>query len=575
MDKQANDPLIINDLNGQKSCFSGRCMTILLIVFDLILSAILIASLVYIIRAYNKSKEPIPSPLDYLAQQYADALPDSYLPDHFRVDQSYYVPATNQYSRGTCWAFSTIYLLMTQYRNQGIKQGYLLPTEYVNFSVQAFVSHVGNYCRSHPTEKVCGYGGFLINTTNDNEVEALDYFFKLPELNLSTSIVPESVCPYYHTLDESTDFKCDNLADALKNNPIEFTIKKMTTVYDTRAVKQLLYKSQRPLGIGIPTSKLNFYVPCKDSEYENSKECVEHYYPCPYAQDGSYCYILGVSGRTGDGVFASSDYIERVVQAGGHAMNVVGYNDNYRYNDRLSPTESISTLHGAFILHNSWGPTPGHSIDFLVGKRTLENEEVMCPNHGNPLNWIPANYDQMIATKDYKQCGTDIKRIRGRGITAHSDLLNCTSSICGVGNKYLMLGNSDAETISLPNGLHRTKFMNVTDLNNIQNVSITYPFWALYQILKPVDEDFVQNDPFDCGFYALPYTTLDAYNRRGWNLFDNFKVSDIEIEFAPSSYARAPESNGKDLSYLNASTYTIPEVELDGPIPFDAIYKDL
>ena len=255
-------------------------------------------------------------------------------------------------------------------------------------------------------------------------------------------------------------------------------------------------------------------------------------------------------------------------------MNVVGYNDNYQYYDRFSPKESIADMKGTFIIHNSWGATPGHSIDFLLGLRTLENEEVQCPNHGSSLNWIPASFDCINENHDHTKCGTDIKRIRGRGITKHADLLNCTSNICGKGNLYVLQGKSDAETVSLSNGLHRTNFINVTDINNPQTVSFSYPFWALGQIMKPVDSEFVQNDVFDCGFYALPYKTLEEYRRRSWDLFDNFKVSDIEIEFTPSSYLSAPEAQGKNLEYLKKSSYTIPKVELDGPIPFDAIYNN-
>ncbi|OHT06795.1 hypothetical protein TRFO_05497 [Tritrichomonas foetus] len=570
---ERGDPLLVNE--QQNSGCNNRCMTIFLIVLDIILIPVLVVSLYFSMQALKKSKDPIPSPLDYLAQQYADALPDSFLPDHFRVDPIYYFPATNQYSRGTCWAFSTIYLLMTQYRAQGIRQGYMKEDEYVNISVQAFTAFLGNWCKAHPTEKVCGYGGFLKDdSTNDNQIEALKYFYEAIS-ELAKSILPESVCPYTHVKDPSTDFKCDGFDEAVKNNPIEFKIKSMRTVYDVRGVKQLLYDAQRPLGIGIGMASMDFFVPCEGSVYADKDQCVKKEVPCPYAQDGSYCYVLTVSGRTGDAIFATSENIERITQSGGHAMNIVGYNDNWRFNDRFAPSESIAEMKGTFILHNSWGATPGHSIDFLVGDRTLENEEMMCPNHDNPLNWIPGDYDCVVQNNgDHTKCGTEIHRIRGKGRTMHSDLLVCkNTAFCKQDGKYILQGKSDAETEALSNGLHNTKFIDVTDPSNISSVTITYPFWALNQILKPNPEEYVPNDPFDCGFYALPYKTLEMYRRRSWDLFDNFKVSDIEIEFSPSSYRNAPEAQEKDLTWLNESTWTLPKVEFDGPIPFDAIYK--
>ena len=560
--------------NSEKPCVTNRCLTHFLISLDVICVVLLAVSLYFISSALDKSKNPIPSPLDYLAQQYADSLPDTFLPDHFRVDPIYYYPATNQYSRGTCWAFSTIYLLMTQYRAQGIRQGYLREDQYVNFSVQAFTAFLGNWCKSHPTEKVCGYGGFLNqNSTNDNEIEALPYFYKaIPEL--ANSIVPESVCPYNHTPSSDTDFQCENFEDAMKSNPIEFKIKSMRTVYDVRAIKQLLYEVQRPLGVGIAVGSMNYYIPCNGSAYETKDQCVNKSVPCPYAQDGSLCYILQISGNNAEGVFTITENIEGFTQTGGHAMNIVGYNDNWRYNDRFSPIQTLSEMKGCFILHNSWGAAPGHSIDFLVGKRTLENEEVQCPNHNYSLNWIPGSFECVLNNHgDHTKCGTEIHRIRGKGRTMHSDLLICRSSICGAGNKYILQGETDADTVALENGLFNTTFINVTDPNDIKQVVITYPFHALSSLFYPNPDEYVDNDPFDCGFYTLPYKTLESYRRRSWDLFDNFKVSDIEVEFSPSSYANAPEASNYDLKYLLNSTFTIPKVEFDGPIPFDDIYN--
>jgi C1A family cysteine protease len=48
--------------------------------------------------------------------------------------------------------------------------------------------------------------------------------------------------------------------------------------------------------------------------------------------------------------------IERIQHSGGHAMEVVGSNDDWRYNNRFAVPASIAALRGAFVLHNSWDP---------------------------------------------------------------------------------------------------------------------------------------------------------------------------------------------------------------------------
>jgi hypothetical protein len=54
-------------------------------------------------------------------------------------------------------------------------------------------------------------------------------------------------------------------------------------------------------------------------------------------------------------------------------MNLMGWNDNWRYHSRFAPPNSVAELRGGLILHNSRG-SGGHSVDFLIGRRTLENE---------------------------------------------------------------------------------------------------------------------------------------------------------------------------------------------------------
>lgn len=516
--------------------------------------------------------------IDIKAKQFLADLPDIALPAAYGVPLHIRNPATNQWGRGTCWCWSMLYILETQYREQGIKQGFLKENEYVKFSIQAFAATVGNYCRAHPTEKVCGYGKFLKGSTNDNQVEAFPYFLEAIQ-GLNLSLMPDTVCPYVPIPSNVTDFQCDNFAEANKSNPIRFTFKGMTTVYDTRAIKQLLFEKKHPLGIGTPLGTISFTVKCSEDAYKNHPQCVNKVYRCPDTEDEQYCARLEYQGRTKDGTFVTIDSAERQTNFGGHAMNVVGYNDNWRYNARISSEKSVQPAKGTLILHNSWR-ADGHSVEYLLGERTLENEQTSCPNHRAPENWIPATLECATENRDdVHKCSKDILRVRGHGLTDGVDVLNCTSSdkfYCDSSLQYVLKrreGDSeDVDVYELDSGLHDIGFIAWSDKVAPHEVRIkTLPFWALDRYFT-VAGKVVENDPNECGFYALPYQVVENMRRRSWDLFDNFKSSDYEVEFAPSSYLRSPESKAYNTKWLEESTYTQEYPEMNGPIPFNYVY---
>jgi hypothetical protein len=207
-------------MKGIAAKVSLKGLIAILALLNAALVSVLIPTLTFIKRSRDIAADAWPSPLDQVVAQYADSLPDYLLPRRFVVDRSFWMPPTNQQDRQTGWAFSTIFLLQSQYHAQGVSRGYLSDREQVRFSVQAFMSLVGNFCRTNRTTAVCKYGGFLNgNTTDDNEVEAFPKFAAaIP--NLTRSIVPETVCPYFPTRSNVTDFECSGLSEALTANPI-------------------------------------------------------------------------------------------------------------------------------------------------------------------------------------------------------------------------------------------------------------------------------------------------------------------------------------------------------------------
>jgi hypothetical protein len=113
--------------------------------------------------------------------------------------------------------------------------------------------------------------------------------------------------------------------------------------------------------------------------------CLNKTTKCPSGYSSEFCYPLILETRTRDGIFADIDDVSRAHLSGGHAMNTIGYNDDWVYHSRKGSEKGIAPMCGGFLMQNSWA-RPGHSVDYLMGRLSEENEAVQCPNHASPLN---------------------------------------------------------------------------------------------------------------------------------------------------------------------------------------------
>jgi hypothetical protein len=492
-------------------------------------------------------------------------------------------------------SFAMVYLLESQYRAQGVRLGLLEEDEIVEFSKQAWFTWLGRKCHEENAPKACQYGGLMANSSEDQEIESIYYFYKAwPETG--KSMLPVAVCPYNANPGEGPFdfFNCTGLEDALKENqnPISWKVKNISAAYGIHDIKKLLIKTNRALGIGSPLPDMVYWVPCINSSYENTTECLSNHWPCPeVVQDNASCYRIQLDGRERDGVFLGADDPIFMGELGGHAMNVVGYNDDWLYRNRFQNKETSALLRGGFILHNSWRGV-GHSVDYFLGLRSEEVEAVTCPNHNSPINWLPAEENctrnavlNGMKQRDALKC-TALRRVRGKGIASTSDLLRCINKdLCNPNLTYVLKtsgsNGSDAEVILRPGGVNEISMLAIDFENkNVEKVVIRErPFWSLSMVFQPLgmytndtEAPFVPNEYDSCGYWMLPYETMENMNRINWDLLDNFRVFDFEVEFENHSYVRHPDSARYNTTLLRLSTRKKNVTKFDGPIPFDYIY---
>jgi len=507
------------------------------------------------------------------------------LPTTFSVPFYAITPVKDQAQRGTCWAFATIGLLEAQYRQNGYLKGFLAEDKYTSFSEQAYALGVTDYCTSHKEDPYC-FGGPPTNQTADGEIEWLYYMRDDP--NVAT-VIPYTVCPYYPT--DEDQYICPDRADALKETPISFTVDEIESVYTISAMKSLLYKHKVPLGWSHAVFQRTYTVPCDDpnTNVYATSQCTAPVcaHPCTISSDGC-CAELIIPGYTNEGIFQLEN---QAYQSGGHAMLLVGWNDEYRVDRGVFGQLNHYTT-GGFILKNSWSYNYGHTIEYWMQGHSLLEEDLICPCVKSSLKWLPADSTCMLNDPDPVVCGDSERHIRNLTVVGATVLKCSDASLTYLGRQY-GFSNCDstkryvlAKTPSIPDLKYQPSgvwtevpansdgtlhFYLVEYDPDIKTASIVKTnattWWGLEKLFVP--ELYVENDK-RCGYFLWPYETLTEGNiRYAVGGHDTPSVTYIGVTFADSSYSAASKAQGKDYSSLDDSTYTSKKLTFNGPFDFD------
>ena len=456
-------------------------------------------------------------------------------------------PRYYQMERGTCWDFALIGMIQNDYRQHGIKKGFLKDEEYVSLSQQVLGIRMVEHCNKHPD--VCNTPGdaLLLNSTSGGEI---NWFYSFTKLY--SEMLPDSVCPYEPT--DAGEFKCDLLENATKSNPIRFNVTKMNIAYTVNDTKKLfINKGKRALAWTSLIHDDFEYFPCsKYPEFCNLDKYEKVKCPVGYAE--TECVKMAIPMYSPDGEF---DRFNEMQMAGGHGMVMVGYNDEF---------VTKAGYKGGFILKNSWNNTAygsyptdssrgvrgSHSIEYWMGEVSAEDERYICPNAQDPLNWFSCG----LLCKNDGEYAKEILTVMKQPY----EFQCIDEDICKKDPVYRYFLNSLTVAKRQPSGRYYDFCM--VRLNTLDDTSVEFcfnelPLQVIGLYFTPIDShlQMLRDSEDYCGYYFFPYEIVQkqiAY-------FGGFNTIYFDIDWDDSSFMansedKKYEDSNFDYQYVNAST---------------------
>jgi hypothetical protein len=468
--------------------------------------------------------------------------------------------------------------------------------EYVSFSEQAYALGIVDYCQSHPSQQLCYGTGPGEGNTDGGPIEWLYYFGDAVQ-----KVLPEAACPYKATSDEENE--CQDREQKLKTNPLSFKVKSIESAYSLTTIQQLLFTKNVSLTWGSVVATQTYALPCDQFDSaELPAVCAQCSFPVEpgYVLDNdlpdySKCLsLLTMASYDKEGQFSLHG---NPLLSGGHAMLLVGYNDEFIVSNNGGAKEESTT--GGFILKNSWGTGTGHSVNYWTQKISSMEEALLCPDEASPYRWLPADVACMERQADVKDCSRDqYKRVRDQWVTGATVLqcANVTDTMaqhygfkkCNKSMNYVLAATPELayssfgqpsgvwfETPAGSDGFIRVKLLEYDPLapgNPATLVTTDDTTWVgLGNVLTPKEKG-IGNDPEQCGYYFFPYQYFQeaSVSAPAFGSDVASSVSYFDIEWDDSSYVANKESYPDlDFSYLEMSTHTIGMYTFDGPLDFE------
>ena len=331
---------------------------------------------------------PEPLTIDYSSVgRLRSTLPSTY--DLRSVNgESYITTLKNQGSLGICWAMTTA--------EQA--ESYLMVSSNTPYNSSSMVFSPRQLDYATSTDGINNY-------TNENGVRPLgeggNYQMAYFALANGISLVPESIMPFDQSLAKKELYQVLNYANS--KYEVEETV-------------------------GMPKLSDNYTSSEYDSYLEQIKTRIRAYGGA-FVGTGSPQGSCG--SRNTDGKYIVVDDADcntgsNPDEYGGHAMQIIGWDDNYNYSYCLSGTNhynvtssgtcSIGTLYsgtGAWIVRNSWGNDPNYGyiylsyrsikadIGFIVSLKSMSSKDWDNNYHKNPWGSDGSSYYSIIDSASF------------------------------------------------------------------------------------------------------------------------------------------------------------------------------
>lgn len=511
----------------------NRKFFILLIVFILVC---FVGYLIYFLFS-NKIEIPVNYREPYLPP-----------PKKFMVNQSYLLPVWNQFDRGTCWAFASIYLVESQYKHNGIMKGFLNDTEYVAFSQEALAKWMVDKCKKDKTSQTCKMSPRKGGKSSGGSIEDFINFYKEFD-DFKSAIMPITTCEYQE--DPADEMKCPDFSKRLSSNPIKIRLSGGEFGVGIDKTKDMLFKYQYPLSFNFPMPVSRYYFECDQNPIvANHSICKEKLLKCPHNSE-KFCSFLDYQVSKPNLAEMITHNTDNLVYGVGHAMVIVGYNDYFEDPLFINITRK-NPSRGIFILRNSWGGR-GHSLEYLYGLISHEQEQMICPNADDVAIWTPVTKECLKKYNDGSKCSTDVTRFLGGKTYNGGSLLKCINTThCKKGDYYYLLRNGLDKRPAmkfLDSGVPCAYVINskTKEVTLIDTIPIEHLYYAFELVDKP------KNSDQHCGYYAYSYDAISRIEQGLSTRTPTFRVVQVKVDFDDSSYVRSGSLTA-DYTYVRSST---------------------
>ena len=281
----------------------------------------------------------------------------------------------------------------------------------------------------------------------------------------------------------------------------------------------------------MPIPMARFWFTCEEEDINNdlSEACSKKLFRCNYNRS-KFCYYTDFLIE-GDFFNLESD---QIVAGPSQSLILIGYNDNFIANQI---NFKGSTPAGGFIMKNGRGAV-GHSIEYLIGEITNQEENKICPNPSDIFYWIPSTLECAKENKNnISKCNNNAHVVSGEKILWGATELTCINDkYCEKGEKYVLLADDNNNmTVSigtLPTGTQYGKVIKLSN-NKIYKIS-KLPFQFLYLALLPTEYGKVDDEL--CGHLFYSYKSINQISSRISKTTENWRVVNANIKWLKRSY---------------------------------------